>query len=232
MGVANKRLLLVYWLTTIVSSISAFNVRPQLLSVPSVTVSTTSSLSLSSTKTPAENIKEEKEGEEPKSNRGTKNINIRDSITTLTGVDEFLDFLSDENSDDDNSNGDAQVAVIRFHADWCKSCRRLNPRYERIVKQYHNSDSSSPSSSVSSSSSSSFKFADVDYGKNTALCKTMNVDKLPSVHIYSKDSITGKIKMSNKVVGLKQPQEFEHQVNQALQSYLNMQEKEGKVQKE
>lgn len=231
MSVANKRLLLVYWLTTIVSSISAFNVRPQLLPVPSVTVSTTSSLSLSSTKTPAENIEEEKEGEEPRSNRGTKKINIRDSITTLTGVDEFLDFLSDKNNDAGNSNGDAQVAVVRFHADWCKSCRRLNPRYERIVKQYHNSDSSSPSSSVSSSSSS-FKFADVDYGKNTALCKTMNIDKLPSVHIYSKDSITGKIKMSNKVVGLKQPQEFEHQVNQALQSYLNMQEKEGKVQKE
>jgi len=232
MSVANKRLLLVYWLTTIVSSISAFNVRPQLLSVHSVTVSTTSSLSLSSIKTPAENIKEEKEGEESKSNKGTKKINIRDSITTLTGVDEFLDFLSDENNDEGNSNGDAQVAVVRFHADWCKSCRRLNPRYERIVKQYHNSDSSSPSSSVSSSSSSSFKFADVDYGKNTALCKTMNIDKLPSVHIYSKDSVTGKIKMSNKVVGLKQPQEFEHQVNEALQSHLNMQEKEGKVQKE
>jgi len=148
----------------------------------------------------------------------------------LVGVDEFLSFLSEENKD--------RITVIRFHADWCKACQRLDARYRKLVMTVGDNmgesvnDDDDADAGLVRSSRKSVRFADVDYGNsaNTALCQYMDVTKLPCFHIYRKSADndnTGTMMPKRLCALVCEPKMFNSLLVDRLNHYLALDDNDG-----
>lgn len=139
-------------------------------------------------------------------NRSTKNA--RPKITTILGLDEFLEYLAE--SDD-------RIVVVEFYAAWCKSCHAFGMKYKQLASTY--ADKVNDSGDVVEKGN--VRFAQVEYGANVRLCKTFGIKKLPYIQVYK--APLGKI--SEFVCG---PASFDEKVKHRLVEYLNMSDEEIK----
>jgi len=95
----------------------------------------------------------------PKNN----NNNGNSLVTTISSEKEYHDFLKqNENS----------LCIIKFHAAWCKSCQKFGMRYNELaVKENKNSEGD-------------VCFAQIEFGSNRQLCKSLGIKRLPTMHFH------------------------------------------------
>lgn len=108
--------------------------------------------------------------------RNTKKQITKPNITTINGLDEFLEFLAE--SDD-------RIVVIEFYAAWCKSCHKFGMKYKQLASMY--GDKINDADEVVEKGQ--VRFAQVEYGANVRLCKTFGIKKLPFVQMYKAVSV-------------------------------------------
>ena len=83
------------------------------------------------------------------------------TISEIEGKENLLRTL-DENAD--------KLVVIKYFASWCRSCRSMKPRFERVASDW----------------GSRARFFEVEYDKNKELCRDdLNLLALPTVQIYA-----------------------------------------------
>ncbi|GMH67357.1 hypothetical protein TL16_g04658 [Triparma laevis f. inornata] len=85
----------------------------------------------------------------------------KQEVITLKTQEEYLTFL--ETCATTNS-----LAVIKFHASWCKSCQSFSRKFTHL----------------STLSPSSISYASLEFSSNPKLCRSLGVTHLPSVQIY------------------------------------------------
>lgn len=83
----------------------------------------------------------------------------KERVIKLEGPETFFEFLSSSPA----------PAVIVFHASWCKACQRFGQNFDRLARRDLLSDA---------------RYASVEYGANSKLCKALGVKQLPKCHIY------------------------------------------------
>ncbi|KAL7514861.1 hypothetical protein ACHAXN_012148, partial [Cyclotella atomus] len=103
------------------------------------------------------------------------------SVAVISKSEDYVKFLEE----------DDQLCVIKFYASWCKSCAKFGMKYNKLAHDYGDR----------------IRFAEVEYGANAMLCKTLKVRSLPTVHMYKK----GKGKVSQMT---KRPSEFQDVVDE------------------
>jgi thioredoxin-like negative regulator of GroEL len=81
------------------------------------------------------------------------------SISDIGSTYEMVEFTQSSQED---------LAVVCFHANWCKACQKFQVLYRKL-------DASNPRG---------VRFANVEYSKNTALSKSFGVAKLPTLQFY------------------------------------------------
>ena len=73
----------------------------------------------------------------------------------------------------------------RFYASWCKSCQKMGMQYERIGKEIGDLVITNKDGTETVVKSGEIRLAQIEYGANRKLCKSLDVKKVPSVHFYS-----------------------------------------------
>jgi thioredoxin-like negative regulator of GroEL len=79
----------------------------------------------------------------------------------------------------------------RFYANWCKQCQKFGEQYKRIAREIGDLEEVTSTSLVEDDEDTSIvrqgdlRMAEIEYGSNPELCKSLGVTKLPAVHIYS-----------------------------------------------
>jgi thioredoxin-like negative regulator of GroEL len=82
----------------------------------------------------------------------------RPKIVRITTHEEYVTFLHE----------DDHICIIKFYADWCKSCQKFGIKYRHLAHEM----------------GGNVRFAEVEYTASAQLCKTLKVNKLPTCHIY------------------------------------------------
>ncbi|KAL3784971.1 hypothetical protein ACHAW5_010423 [Stephanodiscus triporus] len=73
------------------------------------------------------------------------------------------------------------VALSRqYYADWCKSCQKFGAKYRQLARDL--GDRVDVDGAVLRSGD--VRFGEVEYTASARLCKTLKVNKLPTVHVY------------------------------------------------
>lgn len=62
-----------------------------------------------------------------------------------------------------------QTIVVKFHADWCTDCKRLDTYFDQIIREYPN-----------------LKFYDIDVEELPELAESQSVRGIPSLLAYHK----------------------------------------------
>ena len=65
------------------------------------------------------------------------------------------------------------IKIILFSADWCTSCKIIEPTFKSLQDMY--------------SSCASFLYIDMDDNHNDTLCNTFSVNKIPLVIVVKND---------------------------------------------
>mmetsp|Transcript_13993 Transcript_13993/g.18374 ORF Transcript_13993/g.18374 Transcript_13993/m.18374 type:complete len:278 (-) Transcript_13993:286-1119(-) len=148
----------------------------------------------------------EQPGNAPKSSSG----GLIPKITTVNSLDEFLEFIQE----------DDRLCVIKFHASWCKSCQKFGVQFRHIAME--NGDKVNSDGIVATTGN--VRFAQVEFGANTILCKSLGIKKLPTVHFYKQPH--------GKLTGFPcGPKKFDLLV-ETLEEYKGMTDEELKLKKE
>mmetsp|Transcript_12136 Transcript_12136/g.16948 ORF Transcript_12136/g.16948 Transcript_12136/m.16948 type:complete len:269 (-) Transcript_12136:276-1082(-) len=131
-------------------------------------------------------------------------------ITTVNSLDEFLEFIQE----------DDRLCIIKFHASWCKSCQKFGVQFRHIAME--NGDKVNSDGIVATKGN--VRFAQVEFGANTILCKSLGIKKLPTVHFYKQPH--------GKLTGFPcGPKKFDLLV-ETLEEYKGMTDEELKLKKE
>lgn len=96
-------------------------------------------------------------------------------ITTISSAEEYLDFIAE----------DDRLCMVKFYASWCKSCQKMGMQYERIGKEIGDLVITNKDGTETVVKSGEIRLAQIEYGANRKLCKSLDVKKVPSVHFYS-----------------------------------------------
>jgi len=67
------------------------------------------------------------------------------------------------------------LAVVKFYAPWCRTCRGVEPIYERIINK------------IANEHQGSVKFFEVDFKEHKSLCLRERVFALPAIHFYARN---------------------------------------------
>lgn len=164
-------------------------------------------------------------------------------IETIQSQEQFLDFIS--SSDDENDFDDERLTIVKFHAAWCKSCQKYNVMFRKFALQmgdlvYYQEKKENiltrMSRGVKGGSSDKndkknkgdreavlvqkgvVRLADVEFGANLKLCRTLKIKQLPYIHMYRKS----KGKVTEFVCS---PNSFQRLINQTMK-HLETDEKE------
>eukprot|EP00168_Porphyra_purpurea_P006820 TRINITY_DN1840_c0_g1_i10.p1 TRINITY_DN1840_c0_g1~~TRINITY_DN1840_c0_g1_i10.p1 ORF type:complete len:233 (+),score=70.05 TRINITY_DN1840_c0_g1_i10:690-1388(+) len=84
---------------------------------------------------------------------------VAEPVAPITSFDEYMEML-------EASAG--QVAVLKFYAPWCRSCRAISPKVARLAHEFPE-----------------IRFYEIDYEANKELCWRLGVKNLPTFHFYS-----------------------------------------------
>ena len=89
-------------------------------------------------------------------------------ITTITSIPQFLSFVK-------NPDLEEQLCVIKYHAKWCKICKLVAPKYQKLARDF---------STTQEDHSSLVRFGDVEVTANSDLCKKLGITLFPFIEIY------------------------------------------------
>jgi thiol-disulfide isomerase/thioredoxin len=131
-------------------------------------------------------------------------------ITTITSIPQFIQFVTQDKDDDQK-----QLCVIQYHARWCKVCRLVATKYKQIVSDY----SSIITDDNTSITQPMVRFADVEVGQNSQLCKTLGITLFPYIEIYE-----GGIKVASFSTGASY--KFSSLVRNSIREKLSMSKEE------
>jgi thioredoxin len=70
-----------------------------------------------------------------------------------------------------NSN---KIVLVDFYADWCGPCKKMKPYLEEISKDM----------------ADKVEVVRINSDDNQELCKLLNIDALPTLHVYKKNKMT------------------------------------------
>ncbi|EEC47596.1 predicted protein [Phaeodactylum tricornutum CCAP 1055/1] len=76
---------------------------------------------------------------------------------------------------------DDRLCVISFHASWCKSCQKFGLLYKSLAHKLGDKRDRKTQNIVERGS---VRFASVEWGANTALCRSLGIKRLPTTQIY------------------------------------------------
>jgi len=107
-----------------------------------------------------------------KSSRAVTTTTELATIQTIKSEKEYFDLIW-KNDEKNNGNNDDALTVIKFHASWCKSCQKFGLHFRGMAANEQQKEESS-----------NISFAEIEYGSNIVLCKSLGVRQLPSVHFY------------------------------------------------
>eukprot|EP01083_Nonionella_stella_P237604 833368_1 len=97
----------------------------------------------------------------------------RPKIVVIKTHEEYVNFLEE----------DDRLCVIKFYANWCKSCQRFGAKYRHLAFEEGDHTIGTEGSIVHSGE---VRFAEVEYTASAKLCKALKVKKLPTVHMHRK----------------------------------------------
>eukprot|EP00522_Entomoneis_paludosa_P018029 CAMPEP_0172442064 /NCGR_PEP_ID=MMETSP1065-20121228/2543_1 /TAXON_ID=265537 /ORGANISM="Amphiprora paludosa, Strain CCMP125" /LENGTH=280 /DNA_ID=CAMNT_0013191751 /DNA_START=76 /DNA_END=918 /DNA_ORIENTATION=+ len=78
---------------------------------------------------------------------------------------------------------DDRLCLVKFYASWCKSCQKFNIHHDKLAKEKSDWVDSSTGKLVKENE---MRMASIEYSKCQSLCKSLGVEKLPTVFLYSK----------------------------------------------
>lgn len=94
----------------------------------------------------------------------------RPDIAVLRTTEDYAKFLA----------RDERLCVIKFYANWCKSCQRFGVKFRHLA--FDEGDRLDTRGSVVRAGG--VRFAEAEYSAAAALCKSLNIRKLPTVHMH------------------------------------------------
>ena len=71
--------------------------------------------------------------------------------------------------------------MIRYHASWCKSCQKFSVLYKKLALDEGDVTDFKTKELVQKGS---IRFAEIEFGANARLCRSLGIKRLPNVHIY------------------------------------------------
>ncbi|CAM9480581.1 unnamed protein product [Phaeothamnion confervicola] len=83
-------------------------------------------------------------------------------IQRVSETEDFLQLLGEA-----AANG--EVVVVKYYARFCRACKAIAPRYERLALQY---------------AGTNLKFVEVEFEASKPLCKAMGIKSLPHTHVF------------------------------------------------
>lgn len=99
----------------------------------------------------------------------------RPIITEINSEKEYEEYIS--------QNTDSRLTVVKFYASWCKSCAKFGVRYKKLAKEH--GDCFDPTGAITKEGN--MRFAQVEFGDNLKLCRSLGIKRLPYVYIYRGD---------------------------------------------
>jgi thiol-disulfide isomerase/thioredoxin len=113
-------------------------------------------------------------------------------ITKITSVAEWEAYLSDADADE------SRVTVVKFHASWCKSCQKFGLLFHKLAVKHADWVRKVPTTSTVETNDQlpqqqqqelllkrgTVRMASVEWSANTELCRSLGIQKLPTVHFY------------------------------------------------
>ena len=81
-------------------------------------------------------------------------------VPAIVDDDTFLAAMS-------KSAGD-KVVAIKFYAGWCRACKTIAPRFERLAKEFGDEAA----------------FFEIEFSANKDLCRRLDIKKLPCVQFF------------------------------------------------
>jgi len=68
----------------------------------------------------------------------------------------------------DKATQDNKVVIIKFHASWCRACKAMAPKYQRVAEDWPD-----------------LEFCEILFDNNKKLCKSLGIKILPYVEVIS-----------------------------------------------
>jgi len=96
----------------------------------------------------------------------------RPNIVVIKNHEDYVNFLEE----------DDRLCIIKFYANWCKSCQKFGIKYRRLA--YEEGDHIDIAGSMVHMGK--VRFAEAEYSASAELCKSLQVRKLPTVHMFRK----------------------------------------------
>jgi thiol-disulfide isomerase/thioredoxin len=151
--------------------------------------------------------------ETPTSSSSFPPANARPVITKITSEAQLTAYLNNNGAAKDNH--DNRVTVLQFHAAWCKSCQKFGRLYHKLAVDHadwerippklsrvamaaaaSNTDTDSDSVPQEILKEGNVRMASIEFGANSALCRSLGITKLPTVHFYK-----GPVKLAGFAAG-------------------------------
>ena len=105
---------------------------------------------------------------------------VHTRVLELHSPQELADFLY---ADDD------RICVIKFHAAWCKSCQRMNLKFQSFVHQHgdwiQGQARYQDCEEREILKRGTYRFASIEQGANAGMFQELQVHRLPFVHLYA-----------------------------------------------
>ena len=64
---------------------------------------------------------------------------------------------------------DDRLVAVKFYASWCRACKSIAPRFERLAKEFAGDE---------------VQFFEIEFAANKELCRRLNIKKLPCVQYF------------------------------------------------
>lgn len=94
----------------------------------------------------------------------------RPNIVVIKTHEDYVRFIEE----------DDRLCIIKFYANWCKSCQRFGLKYRHLA--FDRGDRVDAEGSIYHTGD--VRFAEAEYSASAKLCKALKVRKLPTVHMH------------------------------------------------